>query len=76
MIRTARWILVLAAVAASVNVITVVEPGSASVTDTLLGSLPWIALIWAVAGVAILVLNRRESQETHDGQDRRDGRDA
>jgi hypothetical protein len=61
MIRTARWILVLAAVAATVSVISVVDQASHSVIDTLYGSVVWVVLIWAVAGATILIMSRRDA---------------
>lgn len=57
--RQARWVLVLAAVAASVGVVSVVDQGSQSVSDMLAGSLGYLALIWLAAGVAYLVMARR-----------------
>jgi hypothetical protein len=61
MIRTARWVLVLAAVAASINVVAVVDQGSHSVSDTLYGSVVYLVVIWAMAGIALLILNRRNA---------------
>lgn len=59
--RTARWVLVLAAVAASVSVVSIVDQGSHSVSDTLYGSVIYVALIWAMAGLAFLVMQRRDT---------------
>ena len=59
--RQARWVLFLAAVAASVGVVSVVDQGSHSVSDTLAGSLVYLVLIWLAAGVAFLVMARREA---------------
>ena len=59
--RQARWVLLLAAIAASVGVISVVDQGSHSVSDTLAGSLGYLAVIWLAAGVAYLVMARREA---------------
>jgi hypothetical protein len=61
MYRTARWVLVLAAVAASVGVITTVDQGSHSVSDTLYGSAIFLVLIWAMAGLTLVVISRRET---------------
>lgn len=61
MIRNARWFLVLAAVAASVNVLVVVDQGSHSVSDTVSGSALYLAVIWLVAGVALVILSRRQT---------------
>ena len=49
----------MAAVAASVSVVSVVDQGSHSVSDTLYGSVLYLVVIWAMAGIALLVLNRR-----------------
>ena len=59
--RTARWILVLAAVAATVSVISVADQGSQSVSDTLYGSVVFVVLIWAMAGLALLAMRRRDT---------------
>lgn len=53
--------VILAAFAASVGVVSVVDQGSHSVSDTLFGSLVYLVLIWLAAGVALLVLMRREA---------------
>ena len=59
--RTARWVLVLAAVAASVSVVSVVDKSSHSLSDTLFGSAIFLVVIWAVAGLALLVMRRRDA---------------
>lgn len=53
--------LVLAAVAASVSVISLVDQGSHSVSDTLYGSVVYLIGIWAVTGLVLLALRRRET---------------
>jgi hypothetical protein len=59
--QTASWVLVLAAVAASVGIISVVDQGSHSVSDTLIGSAIYLIGIWAVTGLVLLVLRRRDA---------------
>ncbi|HEY7451402.1 MAG TPA: hypothetical protein VIA02_02650 [Candidatus Limnocylindria bacterium] len=59
--RQARWVLVLAAFAASVGVVSVANQGSPSMVQTLLDSLVYLVLIWLLAAVALLVLMRREA---------------
>jgi hypothetical protein len=59
--RTAQWVLVLAALAASVSIVSVVDQSSRSVSDTLFGSAAFLAVIWAMAGIALLVLHRRNT---------------
>ena len=61
MTRTASWMLVLAAVAASVSVISLVDQGSHSMSDTLYGSVVYLIGIWAVTGLVLLALRRRET---------------
>ena len=61
MIRHARWFVVLAAVAASINVVALADRGSHSVSDTFYGSALYLAAIWLVAGVALLVVSRRRA---------------
>lgn len=61
MYRTARWVLVLAAIAASAGVIATVDQGSHSVSDTLYGSAVFLVLIWAMAGLTLVVMRRRET---------------
>jgi hypothetical protein len=61
MYRTARWVLVLSAIAASVGVIATVDQGSHSVSDTLYGSAIFLVLIWAMAGLTMVVIHRRDA---------------
>jgi hypothetical protein len=61
MYRTARWVLVLSAIAASVGVIATVDQGSHSVSDTLYGSAIFLVLIWAMAGLTFVVIRRRDA---------------
>ena len=53
--------LVLAAGAASVSIVSAVDQGSQSVSETLSGSIVYLVVIWAAAGLAILVLSRRNA---------------
>ena len=59
--RTMQFVLVGSAVAASIAVITTVDRGSHSVSDTLYGSVVYVTFIWIAAGIALYALGRRNS---------------